>query len=146
MLRNPWNGARAWSPWRELERMRGELDRLFEQGPEAAFAGETPRIDVWAGENGLKLVAQIPGLDAGDLDLSVVGDTLTLKGGTQDTELPEDATVHRRERPTGRFARTLQLPYEIESDEVQARLENGLLEVDLPRAKAQRPRKIAIGS
>jgi HSP20 family protein len=138
-------GARAWSPWRELERVRSELDRLFEQGPEAGLgASELPRIDVWAGENGLKLVTQLPGLDAGDLDLSVVGDTLTLKGGRAEEDLPEGTTVHRRERQSGRFARTLQLPYEIESGEVQARLEHGLLEVDLPRARSQRPRKIAI--
>lgn len=145
MLRNPWTGARAWSPWRELERMRSELDRLFEQN-EAGVAGELPRIDVWAGEDGLKLVAQMPGMDAGDLDLSVVGDTLTLKGALPEDELGDGAAWHRRERPTGRFARTLQLPFEVEADEVKARLENGLLEVDLPRAKSQRPRKIAITS
>jgi HSP20 family protein len=137
-------GARAWSPWRELERMRDEIDRLFEGNAEAPGAGEFPRIDVWAGENGLKLYAQLPGMDASDVDLSVVGDTLTLKGGREEEELPQGATFHRRERPSGRFARTLQLPYEIEAGDVAARLENGLLEVDLPRAKAQRPRRIAI--
>jgi HSP20 family protein len=139
-----WNTlSRTWGPWQELQRIQSDMSRLLSGIPAQGLPTEYPPINVYAGEDGLKLVAELPGLDPSDIDVSVVQDTLTLKGGLAPEE-PEKAEMHRRERRTGRFVRSVQLPYEIESDEVEARFRNGVLEVDLPRARAARPRRIAV--
>lgn len=134
----------SWSPWQELRRIQSDMQRLFEDrtAGRTPLSGEFPRLNLWTGEHGLKLVAQLPGLDAENLSLSVVGDTLTLKGARDDAA--GDDQVHRRERQSGSFTRSVQLPYEIEADEVAASFKNGVLEVDLPRARAGRPRQINV--
>jgi HSP20 family protein len=79
-----------------------------------------------------------------DLEISVVGDTLTLRGVRAPEKLGEGENYHRRERGSGRFTRALQLPFRIEADEVSATLKNGVLNITLPRAQADRPRKIQV--
>jgi HSP20 family protein len=141
-----WNAytRSAWNPWLELSRMHSELNRLFESSERTAPGrGEFPPIEVWSGEEGLKLFAELPGFESGDIEASVVGDTLTLKG-TRGEEGTGDGTWHRQERATGRFVRSFQLPFAIEQDGVKASLRNGLLEVELPRAASEKPRRIAV--
>jgi len=140
-----WNNLNTtWSPWQELHRIQSELGNLFQGSSEREHpSDEYPRINVWSGENELKLQAQLPGLAPADIEINVVGDTVTLKGTRPDLAGESDE-VHRRERRTGKFVRSFQLPFEIEADEVVARFEHGVLEVDLPRARAQRPRSIAV--
>jgi HSP20 family protein len=122
--------------------MQSELDRLF-RGVERATTNEFPPIDVWSGEEGLRIFARLPGFEPSDIDVSVVGDTLTLKGARPE-ESEQEGSWHRRERETGRFVRTLQLPFGIEVDAVQASFERGVLDVTLPRAAAEKPRRIAV--
>jgi len=131
------------SPWRELERIRDQMDRLFADsyGPTAQ---EYPAIELWSGEDGVVMHARLPGLSPKDIDLSVVGETVTLKGERPEPEGGEKGTYHRRERETGRFVRTFQLPFPVEGDAVKARFRDGMLEVELPRAVADKPRKIAV--
>jgi HSP20 family protein len=140
-----WNTFNTtWSPWQELHRIQSDLGNLFQgaSGRERA-SDEYPRINVLSGENELKLQAQLPGLAPEDIEINVVGDTVTLKGARSDVAGESDE-VHRRERRTGKFVRSFQLPFEIEAGEVVARFKNGVLTIDLPRAHAQRPRSIAV--
>ena len=130
-------------PMRELERLHRQMDRLF-AGPFAAGAGEYPPVDLWTGADGILLHAQLPGVAASDIDLSVVGDTVTLKGERRETAAGEKDSYHRRERETGRFVRTIQLPFPVESGDVKARFRDGLLEVELPRAASDKPKKIQV--
>ncbi len=140
-----WNRNAAWSPWHEFARLQSEMNRIFEHVGRAE-SDEFPPIDAWVGEDGMRLRAQVPGYGSEDIEISVAGDTLTLKGELKD-ETPDDgASFHRRERRTGRFVRTVQLPFAIESDAVTAVAKNGVLELTLPRAQSERPRKIAITS
>jgi HSP20 family protein len=135
------------SPWRELERLRREMNRVFADIP--AAGGTTPvpgypAMNVWTSEDGAILTAELPGVGADDIDISVEGDMLTLSGNRQPVELPENAVVHRRERGHGRFSRVLRLPFPIDSGEVEATFERGILRVSLPRPESDKPRKIAI--
>ena len=134
------------SPWREMDRLRREMNRLFADLPASSGAAAPgyPAMNVWTNENGAVITAELPGVAADDIDISVVGDTLTLSGNRQPTELPEDAVAHRRERGAGRFSRVFRLPFPIESDKVEAAFENGVLSVTLPRPESDKPRKIAI--
>ncbi len=136
-----------WSPWREMERLRREMNSLLATFPESPEirGGETyPAMNVWASEDGAIVTAELPGFDPEDIDISVVGDTLTLKGSREPAELQEGTTYHRRERGYGRFSRAFRLPFEVESDEVEAVFEKGVLSISLPRSEAEKPKKITV--
>jgi HSP20 family protein len=141
-----WNAysQSGWNPWSEFARLQSELDRVF-QGVERATTNEFPPIDVWSGEDGLRIFAQLPGFEPADIDVSVVGDTLTIKGARREDGEQEGAW-HRREREAGRFVRTLQLPYGVEVDAVRASFASGVLDVALPRAASEKPRRIAVSA
>lgn len=86
----------------------------------------------------------MPGVSPKDIEISVQNDTLTLRGCRQPRDLEEGETYHRRERGCGRFARTLQLPFQVEPEGVEATFERGVLHISLPRAEADKPKKITV--
>lgn len=137
-----------WSnPWQELDRLQHEVNRLFEGLPARGARYAAPRypaMNVWINDDGAVLTAELPGCDPDALDISVIGEVLTLSGSRQAEEVPEHATYHRRERACGRFSRTFELPFSVEAEAVEASFENGVLRVILPRAEADKPRKIEI--
>jgi HSP20 family protein len=137
--------ARGWNPWLEMQRLQSEMNRIFESVDRPQSA-EFPAIELWSGEDGLKFHAQLPGFESDDIELSVVGDTLTLKATREEEKLEKGQTWHRRERVHGRFVRTIQLPFGVEADRVSASYTNGLLEVDLPRRASDKPRRIAVNA
>lgn len=145
MLWEPLVESRFLSPARSLRAMQRELERWLEL-PFASGASAPP-IALYSKENGLLLRSPMPGLEAGSLQLEVDGDVLTLSGEWPAESADKDGTTARRtERPRGRFTRTLRLPFEVDASEVQARLERGLLEVELPRAEKSRPIQIQVRS
>lgn len=142
MIRNAFTHATLWNPRQEMQRLQAEMNRLF-GGLDRTTEPEFPPLEAWAGENGLRVAASMPGVDMKDVEVSVVGDTLIITGSrTESAE--QGATLRRRERASGKFVRTLQLPFNVEVDAVKAASRNGMLEIDLPRAIAERPRKIAV--
>ena len=147
MFRQSFGRQSLANPWREVERMQREMDRLF-----ANFYGTSrfqtapsfPAINVWTNQEGAVVTAELPGVNPEDIDISVVGETLTLTGSRQPEELQEGEKYHRRERGHGKFTRTFQLPFLVESGKVEAIFDKGILHISLPRAEADMPRKIAI--
>jgi HSP20 family protein len=135
----------TYSPWREMRRMRRQMDRLMNRmGTGLAVAPSYPAMNVWINENGAIVTAELPGFDPDALDISVVNDTLTLSGDRCAEDVPEGATYHRRERRCGRFSRSFQLPFLVEGNQVEASFEQGVLKIDLPRAEADKPKKITV--
>jgi len=133
------------SPWREMERLRREMNRLLSGHVSGiAVAPGFPSMNVWTNEDGAVVTAELPGIDHKDIDISVNNDTLTVIGCRQPEELPKDATYHRRERGCGRFSRSFQLPFQVEAGKVSAAFERGVLQITLPRAEADKPRRIAV--
>ena len=136
-----------YTPWQEMERMRREMDRVFSNfyaSPRSRVAPSFPAINVWTNQDGAVITAELPGVNPDDIDISVVGDTLTLTGWRQPEELKEGEKYHRRERGYGKFTRTFQLPFSVEGDRVEAMFSKGVLHLSLPRAEAEKPRKITI--
>lgn len=131
------------SVWRDMSRLQEEMNRLLSRTREP-LAGGFPAVNIWISQESAVVTAELPGVEEGDLDISVVGDTLTVKGSRKALELGEEGQYHRRERTAGRFARAMQLPFRVEPDEVSATLRNGALHITLPRAQSDRPRKIQI--
>jgi HSP20 family protein len=141
-----WTGemrfGRAWDSWRELGRLQDEVNRLFSGALETRSFG--PGINVWTNDEGAVLRAVLPGYDLASIDISVLGDSVTISGKRDPDSAGSEVTYHRREREFGPFTRTLQLPYRIEADQVKAELKNGILELKLPRAAADRPKRITV--
>lgn len=131
--------GRFLDPWREFER----VNRTLSGGPLAA-SREFPPINLWAGAETSIVTIEIPGIDPAAIDIQAVGNALTIKGGRTRPELNEGESYHRRERWSGQFVRTVQLPYDIEVGRVEASVSKGVLTIVLPRAEADKPRKISI--
>lgn len=133
------------SPWREMERLRRGMNRLFaDVRPGLAAAPCYPAMNVWTNEDGAVVTAELPGVKAADIEISVLDDTLTVTGNREPAKLEEGQTYHRRERSCGKFTRSLQLPFAIEAEKVDAAFEKGVLSITLPRAEADKPKKIVV--
>ena len=123
----------------------------MEVSAKTAFSGATaapavrdfPPVNLWLGENSVVVTAELPGIGADDVDISVQGDMLTLRGERK-PESADGASWHRRERVYGRFSRSIQLPFRVDHDKVKARFDNGVLEIELTRPEADKPRKISV--
>jgi len=141
MLWTDFNSVRFLDPWREFERMSGALSR-FSPAAEAEF----PAVNVWKDTDDLIVTSEIPGIDPQNIDISVAGKTLSLKGERKSQELQGEESYHRKERWSGRFSKTINLPFDIDPDKVRARYSKGILTIALSRAEADKPRKIEIRS
>ena len=131
----------------EFRRLRREMNRLFTAAPywaAAPFAADFPAINVWVGQEDAVVTTEIPGIDLQKLDLSIVGDILKISGSRAEERGPDVESYYRQERSGGPFSRTLQLPFRVETAKVEAKYENGILQIILPRAEAEKPKKIAV--
>ena len=127
----------------EFQRIQEEMNRLF-NGSRYPVASEYPALNVWSNEEETVVTAELPGFEKDNFEISVVQNTLTLRGERPTEELKEGEAYHRRERRNGKFVRSLELPFEVDSDKVEAAFRNGVLSIKLPRAEETRPKKIAI--
>ena len=137
------NGARLWDPFRDLRHIQEEMNRLVDQVWYPRVT-EYPPLNVWSNEEETIVQAELPGFAPEDIDISVVQNTLTLRGSRKPEELKEGETYHRRERWTGQFVRTLELPFEVDTDKVEAEFKSGVLSIRLPRAEEHKPKKIEV--
>lgn len=141
----------AWSIFDELESlhdvMGGTVGGGYDQ--EQGSRGwrrrmEYPVLNAWSSESGITLDAYIPGVDEKDLELSIHDDEITIKGKVNTAEQAQGEKCLRRERPSGEFTRTLQLPFKADVGAVKATLRNGVLRVTVPRSPDEKPRRVAI--
>ena len=134
MVWNATSNGWSWDPWRELSELHAQFDRAFGGSTRVAerrAAAGMPPIELWSHERGLRLCAQVPGVAADAIEVSVDGDVLTIKGS-------------RKEPEAMSFARSVRLPFAVDGSASAARVEKGVLEVDLPRSPSEMPRKITV--
>jgi HSP20 family protein len=140
-------------PLGEMVSLRSAMDRLFEDSFVSPLTwrtisgsgeGITPPMDVHETPDEVVVTASLPGMKADDVDITITGQTLSLRG-----ELKADETVQRdqylyRERRFGAFSRTLQLPVRVEGDKADATFADGVLTLRVPKAEEVKPRQIRI--
>ncbi|MHB1034498.1 MAG: Hsp20/alpha crystallin family protein [Pirellulales bacterium] len=135
-----------------LGQLREEMDRLFSDFlgnwptlpvPRFMTGRGFPAVNLWEEGDNLFAEAEVPGLRTEDLEISVVGNELTIKGERPEIE-QEGVSYHRRERGVGPFTRVLRLPIDVDADRIEAALRNGVLLVTLPKAERAKPRKIEV--
>lgn len=138
-----WRFGRMMAPIPEIQNLRREMNRVF-SGISQEVSQDFPAVNVWVGEHDAIVNAEIPGVEIEKIDISVIADSLTISGSREPATLGEGESYYRQERDFGRFTRTLRLPFNVEADKVDARYENGVLFITLPRAEADKPKKVAI--
>ena len=143
----------------ELNRMRKEMDRVLgaERSPRWGFpfsrvsflpgraARSYPLMNISEDADNIFVDALAPGIDPDSLDISMAGDQLTVSG--EKTALPEGIAaemIHRNERASGRFLRSVTLTSDVENDKISASYKDGLLQIILPKAEQAKPRKIQV--
>lgn len=135
-------------PFAAMRRLQDELDRAF--APQAYAQGQIaagfPAVNLWQGEQSVALTAELPGFKPDDIDIQVKDDALTISGERELPETGDKAVWHLRERPVGKFARTIRLPFRVDAEKVDARFVNGVLEIELVRPEEDRPRRIEVKS
>lgn len=144
-----------WSPLKELEDMRKDMDRLFEEffspitrrqrgwlKPEMGVI--VPNIEMYDRKNEIVVKAELPGVAKEDIDLTITKDSLTLKGETKKEEEIKEENYYAAEISYGSFTRTIALPAEVDSEKAKASFKNGVLEVVLPKREEAKPKEIKI--
>jgi len=137
---------RSYNPWQEIDRLQRDMNRLYDTfaSPRLRVAPSFPAMNIWTNNEAAVITAELPGVDPESIDISVVGETLTLSGERKPEALQEGDKYHRRERRYGKFSRTIQLPFLVEANGVEALFNNGMLQISLPRAEADKPKKISV--
>jgi HSP20 family protein len=134
--------GRGFDPWFGLDWPSASSGRLF--AAPSTRASEFPLINIWVNADEAVLTTEIPGIEAKSVDISVAGKTVTLRGSREPEPEKEGKTFHRRERWYGQFSKTIELPFNVEADAVDARFKRGVLKVTLPKAHAEKPKTIRV--
>ncbi len=138
--------------FQEMDMLRREIDHAFRGVGgnllSPAFlpgisTGDYPRINLSEDDTSYYIGALVPGIDPKDLDLNLLQGTLTLSGERKETDNSE-LTWHRRERGTGKFMRTIELPDSVDSSKVDAKYQNGILLITLLKPPNEQPKKISV--
>jgi HSP20 family protein len=145
---------RRTNPFGEFLSLRQAMDRLFEESiirPRTFFAGDTESgfgipLDVSSTPDSLIIEASLPGVKPEDVEITVMGDTLTINASSGEEQEREESGYMYREVRRGRFSRTVTLPAQVNSDKAVASFENGMLRLSIPKAEEAKPRQIRIGT
>lgn len=143
-----------WSPLKELEEMRKDMDRLFEDffAPvsrrrrwlKTDVGVVVPNIEMYDRKDEIVLKAEIPGVSKEDIDLTITKDSITLKGEVKKEEEIKEEDYYACERSYGSFTRSVALPVEVNSEKAKASFKNGVLEITLPKKEEAKPKEIKI--
>ncbi len=134
---------------RELESLRREMDRLWEnffgeRGGLEPVEGWMPALDVTETKDNLIVKAELPGIDPKDVEISLSGNILTIKGEKKQEKEEKDENYHLVERRYGSFVRSIRLPVEVQEDKIEASYKNGVLKVVLPKSEKAKRKEIKI--
>jgi HSP20 family protein len=149
-------GIVRFDPFRELDRLQSEVNRLFEgyngtpersanaASPMQSGRMWSPAVDVAENQNEIVLRAEIPGMKQDEIDIELTGDTLTLRGERKFENEERAENFVRVERSYGRFQRSFTLGIPIQHDKVSASYKDGVLEIHLPKSEETKPRKVTV--
>jgi HSP20 family protein len=147
-------GIVRFDPFRELDRIQSEMNRLFEgyNGTPERSGGQlvqnsriwSPSVDVAETQSEIVLRAELPGMKQEEIDIELTGDTLTIRGERKFENEERKENFVRVERSYGRFQRSFTLGVPVQHDRVTATYRDGILEVHLPKSEETKPRKVMV--
>ncbi len=139
-----WTKSRSFFPRSTFGNPFDLVNRFIGNSGATHSATAYPAFNVWSNDDGVYLTSELPGVEMSDVELTVHGKTVAVKGSRKGRG--EGERYVRRERPDGEFSRVIELPFQIDGSRVEAKLADGLLQVRLPRAESDKPRKIVVGA
>ena len=144
-----------WEPFREMMSLREAMNRLFEEslvrpgfvGGTEGGAGVAAPLDVYETEESVVLKAAVPGIKPEDLDVSITGEVLTIKGEfKQEEQTSGQRNYLRQERRFGSFCRQLTLPTAVDANKVSATFDDGILTLEMPKREEVKPKTVKIST
>lgn len=150
LARGPRRGAVG--PFEEMDRMfEGFFNRMFPRGwmnplwePGSMAGGLSPRVDIIDQDDNIVIRAEMPGVKKEDIDVSTTDHTVTIRGTTHEEEKQEKGDFYRCEMAHGELLRTVSLPADVDEEHAHAKLENGILELVLPKREASKRKSIKV--
>jgi HSP20 family protein len=140
-----WGFDRA---FREFDRLRKEMDDLYGALSGGTLpmpsAGVFPLTNLTEDSKNYYVRAELPGIKSNDLDIQVTGEGISISGERKIPKEGENARYHRREREAGKFSRLIHFPGQVDTEKVEASMENGVLKVTIPKSEAAKPRQITV--
>lgn len=139
-----------WEPFSDLISLRDAMERLFEDSfvrmrpLPSVFGAEALALDMYETSDSVVIKTGVPGVKPEDVDITITGDTLTIKGETKAEEKVEKSNYIRQERRYGAFHRTVQLPSSLVPDKAEATFENGVLTITIPKSEEAKPKTIKV--
>ncbi len=139
-----------WEPFRDLMSLRQAMDRLFEDSfvqPSRLWPGPGGgdiALDVYQTANDVVIKAALPGVKPEQVDISITGDTITIKGELREEKEVKEKDYLLKEHRYGSFSRTVTVPVPVQSDKAEATFENGVLTLTLPKEEKVKPRQIKV--
>src|SRR5512137_1158523 len=111
------------SIWQEMDQLQREMNRLFDTTSKGHLFNSPgyPAINIWTNDEGQVISAEMPGVGPEDIDIDVTGDALSISGVRKPDEVAKEVSYHRRERNYGSFSRTVQLPFMVDTNKVEAK-------------------------
>jgi len=147
----PFESMTRVDPYRSLADLRSEMNRLFGgffESAGGALPGAqnswAPMIDMYATPDDLKVVAELPGVPDKEIQVSVLGDVLSIKGQRHAPETAKDTQYYQGERWFGQFERHVSLPFAVDPSKVTAAVRDGVLTVTLPKAEQVKPKSVKV--
>lgn len=138
-----WNWTTAFE---DAEVLRREMETLLDR-TQRYFTGNQPNfplVNIYSQEDKVLVLAELPGVAKEDVELSFMDGALKIKGQRKTPELGDKLVQLREERLTGQFEKTIRLPIDVDLDQMQARFQDGILQIELPKPEKIKPRQIAI--
>lgn len=140
-----------WDPIRELDSLQGDMNRLFDsffegRAPNAPSRRWIPAMDLVETEDHLVLRGDLPGMTEDDVDIEIKDGVLTVSGERKTDHEEKGEGYHRVERSFGSFSRSLSLPQGVDPGKVEAKFDNGVLEVRIPKPAEAKPTRVEIGT
>jgi HSP20 family protein len=137
-----------WEPMRDMMTLREAMDHLFDEAFTRPFSMSgglgMPTVDMYQTDEEVVIRAALPGIKAGDVQISVTGDVVTIKGEMKEKADSKEKSYHIREQRYGSFERILSLPTAVVSDKAKAEFEDGVLIISLPKAEEVKPKTITV--
>lgn len=145
----PWTSRRLWDPLDWAHQFQDEMNRMFDRAlvPSAERRGGVflaPPIDIVDNDSEVVVRAELPGLDKDQIQVSLVGNTLTIKGEKRSETEEKEENYYRRERSFGSFERIMDLPENVDTSKTDASFKNGVLEIRLAKKEEAKPKQVEV--
>jgi len=150
LMRRQRHDTEPWSAFDELNRLRDEIDRVFQSSfgdmtPSMGFLeGWSPAVDLFEDRDKFTVKAELPGMKKEEIEVSLHGNTLTVSGERKRQQEHREGENYRSERYFGRFQRNIQLPQAVETGKVHASYRDGILSIELPKTEEAKRKQIEV--